>query len=182
MRLLVSSLLLLAPGCTADDAMEAEDGPGDSSMTSNATGDGGDLGCALEGEQMEIDTTDGAPGDLQQTWGAACATNDDCVALLGEGAECLFLAVAYELPGGYCAKPCTLPGSETIVQDDPNCDPGGGVDCIGSSSVGFSYCAAVCTDDSQCSRDGYTCRLMPQISAEGDDNFCLMPLCCLDEC
>ena len=89
-------------------------------------------------------------------------------------------AVIYELPQGFCTKPCMLPDSTTSnVPNDPQCDPAGGVDCIGNQLV-FQYCAVPCTDDNQCNRDGYMCRRMPMISSEGDPTYCLMPDCCDD--
>jgi hypothetical protein len=176
----VPALLILAcPG--SDDAAEgstAAEAEGGSAGSS-----GGDaLGCAADVATM-FDTTDGATDPLQGTWGAACSSDADCVALLGAGAVCLDLAVAYELPGGYCTKPCMLPDSTTtFVLDDPMCDPAGGIACIGQSAVMFQYCAPPCTDDQQCDRDGYMCRRMPQISQDGDPSFCLMPDCCGGTC
>ena len=169
------ALLLL--GCPSEDGENEESGSSDPATGDPMTtaDDSAALGCAAD--MVERDTTDGATADVQQTWGAACATDEECVALIGEGAVCLFEAVIYELPLGYCSKPCTLNGMP-FVADDPNCDPAGGVDCIGNAGVGFQYCAAACTDDNQCSRDGYACRLMPMIAMEGDPTYCLMPDCC----
>jgi hypothetical protein len=172
-RLSFLPCVLLLLGCPADDVGEEGSETGDPPMTDSAD-DSAALGCAAE---IEHDTTDGAPGDLQQMWGAACETDADCVALLGDGAVCLFEAVIYELPLGYCTKPCTLGPDERVIENDPACAPTG-VDCIGNNAVGFEYCAPPCTDDGQCGRDGYTCRLMPMIAMEGDPTYCLMPDCC----
>lgn len=126
--------------------------------------------------------TDGQTNDVMQTWGSPCETNEDCVAVLGEGATCEDMAVIYELPGGYCTKPCSLPDANTrVVEDAMDCDPAGGVACIGQMGF-FENCAVLCTDDAQCSRDGYFCRQMPMISAEGDPKACLMPDCCEGTC
>jgi len=150
------------------------------------TGAADDTGSADGGEMCPDGDfgmgTDGQTTDVMQTWGAPCETNDECVAILGEGAECKDMAVIYELPGGYCSKPCSLPDANTrVVEDAMDCDPAGGVACIGQMGF-FENCAVLCTDDAQCSRDGYFCRQMPMISAEGDPKACLMPDCCEGSC
>lgn len=160
--------------CTTSDNSEDS-----ASADSSGGDDSAALGCALP--EMP-DTTDGMSNPLQETWGAPCSTNAECVTLLGAGAECLNMAVVYELPAGYCSKPCTLPDANTrVVPDDPTCDPAGGVACLGVMGT-FEYCAKICTDDAQCNRDGYTCRQMPSISEATDPSFCLMPDCCLQTC
>ncbi|HWB81982.1 MAG TPA: hypothetical protein VG755_43770 [Nannocystaceae bacterium] len=177
-RPLVIAFLLAA--CPAEDDDSSDTQSQDSSGgpttadTSAGTTDSA-LGCAFPEEQ---DTTDGATTPLQGTWGAACSVDADCVALLGDGAVCLDAAVIYELPGGYCSKPCMLPDLDTrVVMDDPACDPNGGIACVGSMAA-FQYCAPLCTDDAQCDRDGYICRQMPLISLPEDPSLCLMPDCC----
>ncbi|MCR9161714.1 MAG: hypothetical protein ACE37F_36070 [Nannocystaceae bacterium] len=189
----IASLCLalpLAAGCPADDSEEGDEGsntsgPSSESDPSSADGSesGGDdssaaLGCAAE---VENDTTDGASDDLQLTWGAPCTDDAECIDLLGEGGVCLFEAVIYELPLGYCSKSCELPSGEKYVFDDPACDPNGGIDCIGLAPL-FQVCAPQCTDDAQCSRDGYSCRNFPMIAEEGDPTYCLMPDCCEGSC
>ena len=180
LRLLAASLVLTL-GC-ADDGAEDEDTGSNTSPTESMgsdTQDSSELGCAA---QTPNNTSDGASDPIMETWGAACSTDDDCVALLGEGAICAFEAVIYELPGGYCTKPCSLPDSQTrVVENDPACDPDGGVACIGQKPL-FERCAILCTDDAQCNRDGYYCRQMPMISQPEDPPFCLMPDCCQDTC
>jgi len=94
---------------------------------------------------------------------------------------CLGEAVIFELPGGYCSKLCTLPEDTNYSFDDPQCDPTGGVDCIGQAPL-FEVCAPQCKQESQCTRDGYICRTFPLISEEGDPTYCLMPDCCQDSC
>jgi hypothetical protein len=119
---------------------------------------------------------------VQTTWGAPCEDNDDCVALLGEGALCFDMAVVFELPGGVCTKPCNLPDTQTtVVRDDPECDPQGGVHCLGAMDI-MELCSPECTSHEQCGRDGYLCRQMPEIAQPSDPMFCLMPDCCLDGC
>jgi len=179
------SLVLLA--CPAEDDDTADDTQ--AQTTGNSTdpstgpdtsgGDDSALGCAFP---EEIDGSDGMMNPLQTSWGAACSTNADCVALLGDGAECLPTAVVFELPGGYCSKPCVLPDADTrVVMDDPACDPDGGIACVGGKGT-FEYCAPLCTDDAQCERDGYICRQMPIISFPEDPSLCLMPDCCMGTC
>lgn len=137
------------------------------------------LGCAFPEEQ---DTTAGVSTPIMETWGSACTTDAECVERVGAGGVCLFQAVVYELPEGYCAKPCTLPDANTrVVMDDPACDPAGGVACTGQMGT-FEYCAPLCTDDAQCNRDGYICRQMPIIAQPEDASLCLMPDCCQGTC
>lgn len=138
---------------------------------------------ACGGGGPSSDSSSGDGGGSGETWGAACISDAECVALLGEGGVCIFSAVVYELPGGYCTKTCALPDDQTtIVPDAPDCDPAGGVDCIGSTTVSFEICAVPCDDDDDCSRDEYECCQFPQVSEPGDPTFCLMPDCCLGEC
>ena len=116
------------------------------------------------------------------TWGAPCETDAQCVELIGEGAICMEDAVIYEMPGGYCSKPCSLPDDvTTFVLDAPDCDPAGGVLCVGADGF-FERCVLECTAAEHCDRDGYFCRLMPLIGAEGDPRICMMDDCCEDDC
>lgn len=156
---------------TDPSAGPSESGPGND--------DASDLvGCAAD---IEEDTTDGSTENLQVTWGAPCTEDAECIELLGEGGVCLLEAVLYELPLGYCSKTCTLEGGTMYSIDDPQCDPNGGVDCIGQAPL-FMVCAPQCTDDAQCFRSGYTCRNFPLIANEGDPTYCLMPDCCEGTC
>lgn len=179
---------LIAPllfACPADDD---EDTSANMNSASNADSTADDtaadsgneaLGCAFPEEQ---DSTDGMTNPLQETWGSACTTDAECIERVGEGGVCLFQAVVYELPQGYCAKPCSLPDSNTrFVADDPACDPNGGIACTGQMGT-FEYCAPLCTDDAQCNRDGYICRQMPIIAQAEDPSLCLMPECCQGTC
>lgn len=174
--------LTLAFACTPADEEETASTDPDASASDPDTSAGTAdpmLACALPEEQ---DTTDGMTNSVQQTWGAACNTDADCVALVGEGGVCLVQAVVFELPYGYCAKPCELPDMATrVVMDDPMCDPAGGVACTGQKDI-FEYCGILCSDDAQCDRDGYICRQMPMIAQPEDPTLCLMPDCCLDTC
>ena len=118
---------------------------------------------------------DGTTPSIMETWGAPCATDDECVPLLGEGAKCIqnILGV-YDLPGGYCSRECSLPDTSVSFElDSPDCDPNGGVACVGVEGA-FTACALPCESHDQCGREGYGCRLMPDIAAEGDPTFCLM--------
>jgi hypothetical protein len=124
-------------------------------------------------------TSDGSTDPIMQTWGAPCCTDADCVALIGEGAICETRAVLFELPGGYCTKPCEVPQGMTVVLDAADCGPG--VACVGQDPI-YERCILPCTDDQQCDREGYQCRTMPMIAQEGDPTFCLMPDCCYDTC
>lgn len=185
--------LSLLPACPSDDTEDtaAESGPNDdttagtSADTSAGTADESAsadgsvmLGCAAGV------TAGSSPEPLMVTWGAACTSNEDCIDLIGDpAAVCDFTAVVYELPGGYCTKPCTLPDPDTrAVADDPNCSPDGGITCLGVMGT-FERCAPPCTDSQQCNREGYECRQLPLVSMDGDPSFCLMPECCdLNSC
>jgi hypothetical protein len=118
---------------------------------------------------------DGTTPSLMDAYGAACTTNADCEPLLGAGAVCIqnILGV-YDLPGGYCTRECSLPNtSVTFELDSADCDPNGGITCVGVEG-NFTACAPECASHDQCGREGYGCRLMPSIGAEGDPTFCLM--------
>lgn len=115
----------------------------------------------------------GADTDLMKTLGHACKTDADCQALVGPDGVCQqdILGV-YALPDGYCTTYCQLPDQQTTYQlASASCTMG--ADCVGLMGY-FEACAHVCTDDAQCPRPGYECRVMPQISNPGDPKFCLM--------
>lgn len=119
------------------------------------------------------DQTTGEDQGLMSHYGAPCETDADCMKLLGAGGVCLkdILGV-YALPGGYCSTDCDLPDQQTTyVLDAKDCTMM--ADCLGLMGY-FEGCAHVCTDDSQCPREGYECRQMPQISNPDDPEFCLM--------
>ena len=164
----------------ADPTASSEGSEGSAGSESDSGDSAAELGCAAGAEG---DTTDGAMEPLLDTWGAPCNTDAECVELIGDPeAICETAAVIYELPAGYCSKPCQLPDMATrVVPDDPTCDPDGGVACIGLMGM-FQRCAKLCTDDAQCNRDGYICRQMPLISEASDPKACLMPDCCQDTC
>lgn len=173
---LLALSLQLPIACTTDDT----DDSGEGSAADDTNGEVDELGCAAGAVGMG---TDGATDPLMQTWGAPCTSDQDCIDLIGDPeAICDSMAVVYELPGGYCTKPCSLPDMQTqSVLDDPGCDPNGGVACIGVMGT-FERCGIVCTDDAQCNRDGYICRQLPLIALPEDPSMCLMPDCCLDSC
>jgi hypothetical protein len=118
---------------------------------------------------------DNMTASIMETWGAPCTVDADCEPLLGADAVCIqnILGV-YDLPDGYCTKNCSLPNtSVTFERDSADCDPNGGVTCVGVEGA-FTACALECENHSQCGREGYGCRIMPSIAAEGDPSFCLM--------
>jgi hypothetical protein len=156
---------------TATDASESSSsGGGDSSSTGDlapTTGDSSSSGGESSSSSGGDDTS------LMKTYGAPCAVDADCVKLLGPDGKCLkdILGV-YALPDGYCSTICQLPDQQTTyITDAPDCLMM--ADCVGLMGY-FEGCAHACTDDSQCPREGYECRRMPQISNEGDPEFCLM--------
>lgn len=179
--------LALVAACPSDDGDDAANDSGSTPTTSPTADDGSagddsaaELGCAAG---VVGETTDGAANSLMETWGAPCTTDQDCIDLIGDPlAICDQMAVVYELPGGYCTKECELPDLETtFINDAEECDPNGGVGCFGVMGM-FARCGLFCTDDAQCTRDGYICRQMPLIAQEGDPRSCLMPDCCQESC
>jgi len=182
-RILLIPLVLLA--CSSDDSSDtgnddASDAPTSAPADSSS---GADDSAALEcAANIPEDAQDGTVPGIMGSWGSPCEADADCVPALGDGALCLKSAVIFELPLGYCSKPCDLPaGSSAPVPDDPACDPAGGVDCLGVDGT-FEYCAVPCTENAQCERAGFFCRRMPIISMETDPTYCLMPDCCEDDC
>jgi hypothetical protein len=162
----VSPLVLACPASDDGDGSGSESAANDASTVADPTAD-----------------ASGDPPGSELTWGAPCTDNAECVALIGAGAICQAMAVIYELPGGYCTKPCTLPDPDTtVVTDDPTCDPAGGVDCVGSQGF-FENCAKPCSDTAECDgRPNFLCRQMPMIAQPTDPTYCLMDDCCLNTC
>jgi hypothetical protein len=176
--------------CTSDDSSDTGNDTGNNdgsdaptSAPADSSSGGGDDSAALEcAADIPEDAQDGTMTGIMGTWGSPCDADADCVTVLGAGAVCLKAAVVFELPLGYCSKPCDLPeGSSTPLIDDPMCDPAGGVDCLGVDGT-FEFCAVPCTDNAQCERTGFYCRRMPYIAMESDPSYCLMPDCCEPDC
>lgn len=114
----------------------------------------------------------GGVGGVMSEFGAPCTMDDECVAILGEGGVCLTdILELYDLPCGYCSKLCELPPNTAYVPDDAIC--GQGVTCIGADMY-FEGCVVECTDNADCPREGYECRIMPTIGQPNDPKFCLM--------
>ena len=144
---------------TTSPTTDATTQPTTDATTTGANSDGSSGG----GEDM----------NLMKIHGSACATDDDCKALLGADGICQkdILGI-YALPGGYCTTYCQLPDQQTTYQTDSAfCTMM--ADCVGLMGF-FEACAHECTDNIQCPRAGYECRQMPQISNPGDPKFCLM--------
>ena len=162
-------------------ACPASDDKDDSSDSANDGGSSADSTPTTAADSAE-DTATQAGGE-NLTWGAPCTTDAECVALIGEGGFCQTMAVIYELPGGYCTKPCALPDeTTTVVQGDPACDPSGTIDCIGTQGF-LEVCAKPCTDTAECDgRQLYQCQQMPMIAQPTDPSYCLMDTCCQQDC
>ena len=171
----------MASGCGDDgNADTSEATSADSTTTAGEeTGESGDGdACASD----FVDKPNASATDVMTDFGAACSADADC-SDLGDGAKCQqdVLGV-FELPGGFCTKSCELPDTDTtFLNDATDCDAGGGVSCVGAAGL-FTACARPCTEDSECSREGYGCIRMPVISGPDDETFCLMneATCCLD--
>jgi Cys-rich repeat protein len=84
---------------------------------------------------------DGVAGDM-------CSEATDC-----PGGTCLSSRMTLtgntELPGGYCSGRCI---------EDAHCGEGGV--CLPSLLGGAGSCYQACAEDSECTRDGYRCRLL----------------------
>ncbi len=142
-------------------------------VTTGPTGDTGDTSDTGDTGDTASSSESGDDGNLMTHYGAPCATDADCQKLLGADGVCLkdILGV-YALPGGYCSILCQLPDQQTTyLLDAPGCTMM--ADCVGLMGY-FEGCAHVCTDNSQCPREEYECRQMPQISNPDDPKFCLM--------
>ena len=118
---------------------------------------------------------DGTTPSIMDAWGAPCSVDADCEPLLGADAKCIQnILNVYDLPGGYCTRECHLADTSVSFElDSPDCDPNGGVACVGVEGA-FTACALPCDSHDQCGREGFGCRLMPSIASEGDPTFCLM--------
>jgi hypothetical protein len=167
-------LSVFMTGCTSDTGEEAEEGTGAESTTGPEP-----QPCGTEWAEK-----DGMTPSVMDDWGAACLQDSDCMPILGDGAVCVTnILGVYDLPGGFCTKYCALPDtSTTFIHDAMDCDPNGGITCVGAKDL-FTACIRPCENDSQCGREGYGCRTMPTLAAEGDPTFCLMsPVdCCTTE-
>lgn len=183
--------LTVLPACGDDGGTSATS----AGSTSNATNDGSSSSASTNnttespttGSTMDPTTgasagstggmsggsTGGSGNSVMEEFGHPCVGDDDCKAVLGADGVCLKdILMVYNLPGGYCSRLCMLPDAATAyVPNDPTC--GDGVYCIGADGY-FEGCAIECTDNSQCPRAGYECRIMPQIGVDGDPKFCLM--------
>ncbi len=154
---------------TSDPLTTSPTGDATTQPTSDATTDDLTTGATTDGSS----SGGGDDMNLMKIHGSACATDDDCKKLLGADGVCQkdILGV-YALPGGYCTTYCQLPDQQTTYQTDSQfCTMM--ADCVGLMGY-FEACAHECTDNNQCPRVGYECRVMPQISNPGDPKFCLM--------
>ena len=83
--------------------------------------------------------------------GAMCGSDNDC-----KGGKCLTSRPGFlgnggtMLPGGYCSGDCLK---------DADCG-GGGVCLLPAFGMGAGSCYESCTSDSDCTRDGYRCRML----------------------
>ena len=171
-------VLLPATGCS-------DGGGGSASDTADSATTGGDTTDSESGSTGEMACISGEPvtksgTNLMENFGAPCTSNADCEAILGPGGECFTNVLdLYDAPGGYCSIKCTLPAdNETKYSpDDAACSMDGGITCFGLNGF-FEACAPECQSEEDCQREGYVCRLMPQIAMEGEPKFCLMPDIC----
>jgi hypothetical protein len=168
--LLISRLALVVSCC-----LPACDGGGDEDTAADTDAETSTSTTGAEPCGTEWVEKDGTTESVMSAWGAPCTQASDCTPLLGEGAECVSnILGVYDLPGGFCTKYCDLPDtSTTFIHDSPQCDPAGGVTCVGAKDL-FSACIIPCQNDSQCGREGYACVTMPTLASEGDPTFCLM--------
>jgi hypothetical protein len=164
-----------------DDGGDSATAPGTTSgATNDATAGGTTTTSASAGSTGDDPTTGGSTtgipdGSKMEFFGTPCMEDGDCTQLLGAEGKCLKDILGfYTLPGGYCSILCDLAPMQAYVKDDPKCAGGGpGSYCIGADGY-FEGCVTECADNSQCPREGYECRIMPQLAKDGDPKFCLM--------
>lgn len=155
------------------------------SVSACDSGDDGDTGV----DKNECGTAWGGAKDpavpsIMEDFGAPCMTDADCEPVLGANGVCVTdILGVYSLPGGFCSLDCDLPDTQTSFENDSmQCDPNGGVTCVGAQGL-YTSCIRECTSDLECGREGYACRTMPTLAKEGDPKFCLMNTvdCCLTD-
>ncbi len=182
--LLFSAMALALCFSSACDGGDAEDTGATSATSGDGDGDGdGDEGGVCGEEWASKDPMSGEP-PLQpvQGFGAPCETDADCTEIAGGAGSCVTEILGmFEVPNGICTiTDCTVPSDTFYVPDSTECSDMGGIDCVGI--VGnFTACLPTCSNNDQCNREGYGCRLMPLIGAENDPTYCLMDAqdCCL---
>ncbi len=137
--------------------------------------DEGDTGPEKNECGTEWAEKDGTTPSIMDDFGAPCMADADCEGVLGAGAICVTnILGVYDLPGGFCSRDCDLPDTMTTFEhDSAQCDPNGGVTCVGAQGL-FTACIRECTSDSECGREGYGCRIMPTLAKQDDPKFCLM--------
>jgi hypothetical protein len=144
-------------------------------------GDEGDEGVEKNECGAAWGDKDGMTPSVMDDFGAPCMTDSDCEPVLGANGVCVTnILGVYDLPGGFCSRECDLADtSVSFEHDSMQCAPEGGVTCVGAQGL-YTSCIRECTSDSQCGREGYACRTMPTLAAEGDPKFCLMNVvdCC----
>ncbi|MDC0666851.1 hypothetical protein [Nannocystis radixulma] len=171
----LACMLLALPACTGGSGDTETTDTAAPGTTDNATTDGTETGTPTTTETGGVvcePAPEGGVGGVMSEFGAPCTSDDECVAILGEGGVCLdnILGI-YNLPCGYCSKLCELPPNTAYVPDDMTC--GMGVTCIGADGY-FEGCVIECQDNADCPREGYECRIMPTIGQPEDPKFCLM--------
>jgi hypothetical protein len=173
----LACLLLVLPACNEKSSESETDTNVNPTPGAQTTDDGTETAgtpTTTEGTTTEEcpDPTEAGPPNAMEKFGASCEEDADCVKILGPDGKCLKdILGLYGLPGGYCSLLCDLPPGIGYQDNDPIC--GEGVTCIGVDGY-FEGCVVECTDDSQCPREGYVCRTMPQIGMPCDQKFCLM--------
>ncbi|WP_052547437.1 hypothetical protein [Enhygromyxa salina] len=167
---LLTSCLALVLSCFVPACDGGDDSSDDSSDTEATSTTSGGMPCGTEWAEK-----DGMTESIMDAWGAPCMQKSDCEPMLGADAQCVSnILGVYNLPGGFCTKYCELPDTmTTFIHDAADCDPAGGVTCVGAKDL-FTACIIPCENDSQCGREGYGCRTMPTLASEGDPTFCLM--------
>lgn len=168
--LLSSCLALVLLSWFVPACDDGGDDTGETTTAGETTAGTGAEPCGTEWAEK-----DGVTESVMDAWGAPCMEDSDCTPVLGDGAVCISnILGVYDLPGGFCSKYCELPDTmTTYIHDAVDCDPAGGVTCVGAKDL-FSACIIPCANDSECGREGYGCRTMPTLASEGDPTFCLM--------
>ena len=188
LRLLAALALAAAVtsvACDSDDEDSGGDtaGGSDSAATETSAGTAGGEACW---EAADASVVRDPAQNILTTWGSACTSNADCIAVTGDPAAICDQVAAeiYSLPGGYCTKECDVeeggPNTVGITEiGDPDCAADGSLNCVGLPGV-YQRCLKPCDGDIQCGREGYVCRQLPLVGTPEEPKGCLMYDCCGD--
>ena len=150
----LSSILVLAAGCSASDGGggQGTGGAGTGAASSGGSGAGVGTGGSSSGGSGAGTTGGGQIGD-------PCVSNDDCK--VPADAECWTtigggFAPEITFPGGFCSKACDTNGASDQCGDEAGCSSTSVSG--GQGSVTLTMCSPPCSSNAECREaEGYTC-------------------------